>query len=88
MDTLAPNLSFCSNPECDLHVSPGDARVRGHGNWAELPDGVILGRGLYDGRFYCDRCGTALIRAGNPVSHSMSHKELVEQQSLPLEFAA
>jgi hypothetical protein len=36
---------FCSNPDCLLHVRSDDAGIIGTGNWAELPDGTIIGRG-------------------------------------------
>lgn len=48
---------FCGNPDCVLHVSPGDPCVVGHGNWAHLPEGTVVGRGRYSGRMLCDRCG-------------------------------
>ena len=35
---------FCASPSCVLHVRPGDANVRGRGNWADLGDGIIIGR--------------------------------------------
>jgi hypothetical protein len=35
----------------------GDAGVIGTGNWAELPDGTIIGRGIYHGLSLCDPCG-------------------------------
>jgi len=54
---------FCANPECVLHVRAGDARVRGHGNWARLPDGRTVGRSRYLGELLCDLCGRALLRA-------------------------
>ena len=56
-DVLGPEHPFCNNPQCDLHVRAGDPDVQGAGNWAELPDALIVGRGLYDGVFLCDRCG-------------------------------
>ena len=37
-------LPFCSNPDCELYVSAGDPGVVGFGNWAQLPDGRIVGR--------------------------------------------
>jgi hypothetical protein len=40
---------FCSNPDCVLHVRRGDAGVMGSGNWVELADGTIIGRGIYHG---------------------------------------
>jgi len=54
---------FCSNLRCELHVRAGDPGVQGSGHWARLPDGRIIGRGLYDGVFLCDRCGRAAIGA-------------------------
>jgi len=47
---------FCANPDCELHVRAGAEGVMGWGNWAELPDGRIVGRALYVGLFLCDRC--------------------------------
>ena len=35
---------FCSNPRCALHVSPKDANVEGHGEWATLPNGCTFAR--------------------------------------------
>jgi len=51
---------FCANPDCDLHVRSGDPRVKGFGNWAVMPDGRTVGRGVYHGLFLCDSCGQAL----------------------------
>ncbi len=48
---------FCSNPDCILYVRSGDAGVIGSGNWAELADGTIIGRGIYYGLYLCDSCG-------------------------------
>jgi hypothetical protein len=31
--------------------------VQGTGNWAELPDGTLIGRGIYHGLYLCDPCG-------------------------------
>jgi hypothetical protein len=50
---------FCSNPDCILHIRSGDAGVIGSGNWAELADGTIIGRGIYYGLYLCDSCGRA-----------------------------
>jgi len=47
---------FCSNPDCELHVHAGSPGVVGWGNWAEMPDGRIIGRGLYCHLFWCDSC--------------------------------
>jgi hypothetical protein len=35
----------------------GDAHVMGKGNWAQLSDGRIVGRGIYWGVYLCDPCG-------------------------------
>ena len=50
---------FCSNPDCVLHIRSGDAGIIGSGNWAELADGTIIGRGIYYGLYLCDSCGRA-----------------------------
>ena len=50
---------FCSNPDCILHIRAGDAGAIGSGNWAELTDGTIIGRGIYYGLYLCDSCGRA-----------------------------
>jgi hypothetical protein len=60
---------FCSDPRCELHVRAGDLGVRGSGHWAQLPDGRLVGRGLYDGVFLCDPCGQATL--GGPVRASV-----------------
>jgi hypothetical protein len=57
MDGVEFGHSFCGNPECVLHVRVGDPGVTGSGHWAVLSSGITLGRGLYDGRYLCDRCG-------------------------------
>jgi hypothetical protein len=54
---LEKEFPFCSNPDCMLYVRAGDTGVVGSGNWAELPDGRIVGRGLYSGVYLCDVCG-------------------------------
>jgi hypothetical protein len=59
--TFETDYPFCSNSRCELHVRAGDPGVHGFGHWARLPDGRIIGRGLYDGIFLCDRCGRAAI---------------------------
>ena len=61
MAAFEHDFPFCGNAHCELHVCAGDARVEGFGNWAEMPDGRIVGRGLYDGIFLCDGCGRAAI---------------------------
>lgn len=57
MSGPARDEPFCSNLDCILHVRSGDAGVIGWGNWAELADGTIIGRGIYDGIYLCDPCG-------------------------------
>ncbi len=48
--------TFCANPRCALHVSPGDDNVVGHGDWATLPNGRTFARLQVDGRFFCHVC--------------------------------
>jgi hypothetical protein len=40
-----------------LYVRTGDRGVQGSGNWAQLPDGRIVGRSIYCGVYLCDPCG-------------------------------
>jgi hypothetical protein len=54
---------FCANEACVLHVRPGDAGVRGEGNWARLPNGLMVGRNCYNGRVLCDFCGRVELAA-------------------------
>jgi hypothetical protein len=54
---LEKDFPFCGNPDCVLYVRAGDPGVIGHGNWAELPDGRIVGRSLHGGVYLCDLCG-------------------------------
>ncbi len=61
MHTFESDYPFCSNPRCELHVRAGDTGVHGFGSWAHLPNGRIIGRGLYNGVFLCDPCGRAEI---------------------------
>jgi hypothetical protein len=60
---------FCSNPRCELHLRIGDPRVHGYGNWAQMPDGRMIGRGLYDNVFLCDPCGRAQAAAAIASKH-------------------
>jgi hypothetical protein len=53
---------FCANAECVLHVSPGDLNVKGNGNWAETPDGIITGRQRIQSDMLCDRCASKVAR--------------------------
>jgi hypothetical protein len=53
---------FCANAGCVLHVRPGDANVHGSGNWAQLADGIIVGRRRVDTATLCDRCAVKAIR--------------------------
>jgi hypothetical protein len=57
MNGLEKEFPFCSNPYCDLYVRVGDPGVIGGGNWAQLPDGRIIGRSIYNGVYLCDPCG-------------------------------
>ena len=47
MNGLEKEFPFCSNPDCVLYVRTGDPGVMGSGNWAELPNGRIVGRSIY-----------------------------------------
>jgi hypothetical protein len=53
---------FCANPSCALHVRPGDANVRGRGNWADMGDGIIIGRQKMADVMLCDRCAARVNR--------------------------
>jgi len=53
---------FCANAGCVLHVRPGDANVRGSGNWARLADGVMVGRRRVDNVTLCDRCAAKVMK--------------------------
>jgi hypothetical protein len=57
MNGFEKDFPFCSNPDCQLFVRAGDPGVIGTGNWAQLPDGQIVGRSLYNGVYLCDPCG-------------------------------
>jgi hypothetical protein len=50
---------FCSNEDCVLHVRIGDPGVRGSGEWAVRPDGIVTSRQVVHGRMLCDVCGQA-----------------------------
>lgn len=56
--TFEDETIFCSNPRCLLHIRCNTAGVVGRGNWAVLPGGLVIGRGIYDGRMLCDACGS------------------------------
>jgi len=88
MDKTELGLYFCSDPGCILHVCPGDSGVKGEGNWAVLPCGAMIGRGIYDGRYYCDRCGPGRIGTRSGVSSRAPFGDSVEQQKFKLEPAA
>ena len=51
---------FCGNPDCQLHVRPGDVGVMGAGNWAVLR-GRVVGRVLCGGIYLCDTCAREWI---------------------------
>jgi hypothetical protein len=53
---------FCANRACVLHVRRGDANVRGSGNWAQLADGIIVGRLRVGSVTLCDRCANQVLR--------------------------
>jgi hypothetical protein len=53
---------FCANRACVLHVRRGDANVRGSGNWAQLADGIIVGRLRVASLTLCDRCAGQVLR--------------------------
>jgi hypothetical protein len=57
MNGLEKEFPFCSNPDCELYVRAGDSGVIGSGNWAQFPDGRIVGRSIYSGVYMCDVCG-------------------------------
>jgi hypothetical protein len=38
-------------------VRAGDPGVIGSGNWAQFPDGRIVGRSIHSGVYLCDVCG-------------------------------
>jgi hypothetical protein len=61
MPTFESDYPFCGNPRCELHVLAGDTGVHGFGNSADMPNGRMIGRGLYNGIFFCDPCGRAEI---------------------------
>jgi hypothetical protein len=51
---------FCGNAECVLHVRAGDLNVKGNGNWAETPDGIVTGRQRVQSIMLCDRCAARI----------------------------
>jgi hypothetical protein len=53
---------FCANAGCVLHVRAGELNVKGNGNWAETPDGFIIGRQRVQTVMLCDRCATRAAR--------------------------
>jgi hypothetical protein len=57
MNGLEKEFPFCSNPDCELYMRAGDPVVIGSGNWAELPDGRVVGRNIYSGVYLGDSCG-------------------------------
>jgi len=56
---------FCANPRCVLNVRPGDANVHGSENWAQLTDGIIVGRRRVDAVMLCDRCAARVYERGS-----------------------
>lgn len=61
MDYFDGGQPFCGNPYYGQHVRAGDPGVRGSGNWAILPNGVVIRRGIYEGQYLCDVCGRERI---------------------------
>jgi hypothetical protein len=59
---------FCANPRCVLHVRPGDVNVHGSGNWAQLADGIIVGRRRVDAMMLCDQCAARVMRGDVTVA--------------------
>jgi hypothetical protein len=57
---------FCANADCVLHVRPGDKNVHGSGNWAQLAEGIIVGRRRVETVTLCDRCA-AKVRRGEVI---------------------
>ena len=53
---------FCANAGCVLHLRPGDENVRGSGNWAEVADGIIVGRQRVDAVMLCDWCAAKVMQ--------------------------
>jgi hypothetical protein len=53
---------FCANTTCGLYLRPGDANVRGRGNWAQLPDGTMVGRQRIENTMLCDRCARKVLQ--------------------------
>ena len=86
MNGLEKEFPFCSNPDCVLYVRAGDPGVVGAGNWAELPDGRMVGRSIYGGVYLCDPCGRewqpVLAIACGGVGHHHGADELLEAASL------
>jgi hypothetical protein len=58
---------FCATRTCALHLTANDPRVRGHGEWAHLPSGLIVGRTRIDGQHYCDVCARDLNAGRRPL---------------------
>jgi hypothetical protein len=56
------DLAFCANDGCALHVRVGDVNVQGNGNWAETPDGIVMGRQRVQSVMLCDRCAGRVAR--------------------------
>ena len=54
---------FCANPRCVLHVRAGDANVEGVGNWAQVANGLIIGRQQVGTIMLCDQCAARIVRA-------------------------
>jgi hypothetical protein len=50
-------VSFLQQSRLHSLYTAGDPGVMGLGNWAQLPDGRMVGRSLHSGVYLCDLCG-------------------------------
>ncbi len=74
---VASGAVFCGNPQCVLHVRAGGPAVRGAGEWAVRPDGVVTSRRTAAGRMLCDVCARALEE--RPAGHSGERCDWAEE---------
>ena len=54
-----PGGGLCAGPACVLDVRAGEPGVRGAGEWAVRPDGVVTSRRRVGGEMFCDVCARA-----------------------------
>lgn len=64
---------FCANPRCVLHVRVGEAAVRGAGEWAVRPDGIVTSRRPAAGTMLCDVCARALDQSATVRSDNQGY---------------